>query len=607
MCGIVGVVCPAAKEEPARKRMEYALKEMAYRGPDDEGLTSCRAGEQAVLLGHRRLSIIDLSPRGHQPMSANGASIVYNGEIYNFLDLRNQLSSLGHTFNSDSDTEVLLRGYLQWGNEIFQKLSGIFAVAIHDQRHNKMVLARDHLGVKHLYYLSQKDSFAFCSESRFLLPFLGQPELDPISLSFWFNLGYSPPGGSLFKGIEKLRPGEMLELPLAGMEPQKSFFYQLPAMEPANPAASDRELREQVQEVVWNQMISDAPVGVFFSGGLDSSIVTMTAATKAPGITAFTTHFTLDKGGDRFNVDHRVAQSASQKLAVEFVTVEVPDEPGPLSDIVSGICRRLDEPYANFGCITCFLVAREARRRGIKVLLSGDGGDEVFGGYDRYRRSMQLARLWPWVLLHPRGRERFRGNSFQRFLEAHRRISEQNLASLLGESYVPFKKSFLLPTAPNGFAASINYYDLAYWLAEESNFRVDRMSMQNSVEVRVPMQDKRLVDQWLPVSLKEKMAGGGFKQHLKRAFADLPPEVLQRSKWGWFSPSSYWYRNPLREFIADLLAPDKIRRQGLLNPEIVDLFRKEHLAGEYRRHELEALIFFQMWYDSYLVGELPSD
>ncbi len=607
MCGVIGAVVAAAEGAAAVEVVRRGLAGMVRRGPDDEGLLGADCGSRRVILGHRRLSILDLSPSGAQPMRSgeradagdHDTAITYNGEVYNFRKLRERLAARGCSFRSGTDTEVILRGYEEHGVEFVRELRGIFALAIHDRRRGKLVLARDRTGVKPLFVHRDRDAFHFASESKFLLPFLRSVELDPPALSYYLRLGYTPPGRSLFRGISKLAPGTVLEVDVDSLDSRVTRFYRLPRERVENGAVDAGALRSEVESIVEEQMIADVPVGTFLSGGLDSTIVTMVASRLNPDLTAFTTRFHTSDRYLKFNLDFEMAALAARRFGIRLEVVDIDESDAGLLDHFTRALEALDEPHANLTTFSTAMIARRAREIGFKVLLSGDGADEVFGGYDRYRKARLLERSWPLCLAHPKAASFFRGSPFDRYVRWHDLFPRGALAEVT-PARPGSLDSFALGDAPRGLADMVNYYDLDYWLGEESNTRIDRACMMHSIEARVPFQDHRLIDRYWPVPLHRKLAGRDTKIPLKRAFDDLPREILERRKSGWNSPDSKWFRTFLRPYLTDLLSESKLRRQGIFDATAVSRLVERHLAGEYFRNQLRTLVAFQAWYDTHV-------
>ena len=601
MCGIIGAVTFRERSDACQIYISAMLEKMAYRGPDDSGLeTYISASDKRVIFGHRRLSIIDLTDKGHQPMNVDHMSIVYNGEIYNYKSLKKELESCGEVFFSDSDTEVILRGYKNFGVDILDKLNGIFAFAIYDEAKEELFLARDRTGVKPLFYTQVDGQFFFASESHLLFNLLPAKKIDWLNARFYFIMGYSPPYGSLVDGIKKVGPGCFLRYSIADSNIDTGHYYQLPNKRLSVFASiSSAELRHDVEEVVREQLVSDVKVGTFLSGGLDSSIVTQIAAKYLDNLTSFTTRFITNDDYDKFNTDYECAKILSKKLGIRLEVIDIDDNDSSLLSLLDYYIHSLDEPNANFTTFSTYLVSLRARETGHKVLLSGDGSDEIFGGYKRYRNALIMQTAFPFILLIKKARKHFKGNSFDRYASNYRLLADETLEKII-TGYLPALDSAQYVFDGNNlkYADMINYYDLAYWIPDESNHRIDRASMFASIETRVPFQSERLINKYWPISLVRKSHGNNVKIPLKKAFPDLPNEILNRRKSGWQSPESKWFRSFLKTWLFDLFNEKKIRQQGIFNYDYIDKMLKEHMAGKYYRNEIKTIASFQAWYDS---------
>jgi asparagine synthase (glutamine-hydrolysing) len=561
MCGIAGFadLLPRSRTLDAdRQRIKTMCDVMRHRGPDDDGFYV----EPGIGLGMRRLSIIDLST-GHQPIHNEDGTVwvVFNGEIYNYRELRAALEAAGHRFYTSSDTETIVHGYEQWGEEVFGRLRGMFGIALWDTRSQTLLIGRDRAGIKPLYYAEAAGRLFFGSEAKCVL---ANPEvdrtLDPAALDHYLAYLYTPRDRAIFRGMRKLPPGHLLRV--HGGRVEVSRYWQLPVAQTFTGSEGDAldALDRTLADAVRSHMVSDVPLGAFLSGGIDSSLV-------------------------------------------------------------------VDEPFADSSAIPTWYVSEIARRH-VTVVLSGDGGDELFGGYDRYLPHPRVARfdrLDPgigravaaatWRAL-PRGA---RGKNFLRhvardpqgrYLDSMTFFFADEREALLApdlrprdgwdsEAYfaAPFARLQGLP-----LEAQMMAFDFETYLPEDCLTKVDRMSSAHSIESRVPLLDHHVVEfaASLPVSMKIR---GDRRKHLLKtlAFRYVPREILDRPKQGFGVPIGHWFRGSLRETFGDILGSPTARQRGYFNYAFVDRVLQEHLSGR-RDHSLRLwqLLVFELWHRQYV-------
>jgi asparagine synthase (glutamine-hydrolysing) len=591
MCGIAGHVGPVAPE-----LLPAMLALLKHRGPDDSGIHE--AGD--VGLGMTRLAIIDLVT-GRQPMSdATGRYwIVFNGEIYNFRQLRAELMTAGRRFRTRSDTEVILHAYAVHGEACVERLAGMFAFAIWDDAERRLFLARDRLGKKPLYYWHRERLFLFASEPKALLchPAVGR-SLDWAALHHYLAFGYTPATRSIFDAIRKLPPAHTASV-VDGRLTQRRY-WQLPAAGPSpgpGPDESAAAVREGLREAVRLRLESDVPLGVFLSGGVDSSAVVASMREVTSGRIAT---FSVGFGRAAPTYDERPhARLVARRFATDHhEEILEPDVRAILPDLV----RAFDEPFGDSSAIATYVVA-QATARHVKVALSGIGGDEAFAGYPRYlglRVSALHTRLPRWLRHASRalaGRLPDSASS-RNWADWARRFTAE-LDAAPGARYVGWTRFFgdgeLAALATPALAAHLGpavdarqqeayasgrpgdpvdgafRVDLATYLPDDLLAMADRMSMAHSLEVRAPFCDHRLIEQSLRLPSSVKMPGGRLKGLLKAAFAGvLPREVLAHRKQGFMIPLGDWLRRDLRPTMDDLLAPDCIRARGLFHADAVE-------------------------------------
>jgi len=625
MCGICGFY----QREPVADRavIQRMNDRIVHRGPDDEGFYL----HGPVGLAARRLSIIDLCT-GHQPLStASGKCwIAYNGEVYNFPELRQDLEDRGVPFLTRSDTEVVVNLYEQDGLDFVSRLRGMFAFAIHDQERDRLVLGRDRLGKKPLYYCQRGGSLIFASEIKSILEYPGvDRSVDPEALDHFLSLEYVPAPLSIFRGIRKLPAGSLLVYERGRAEVRP--YWDVPAAEVARPLP---ELREEflalLEEAVRIRMISDVPFGAFLSGGIDSSaVVAMMARIAGEPVKTFSIGF-----AERSYNELAHAGKVARLFATDHhERVLDPD----IRDLVVKVADGLDEPLGDFSNFPTYLVSRMAREE-VTVVLSGDGGDEIFGGYEHYlaqkwaagpdrlppARSLvaPLANLFP-----PSEKKKGLSNGLQRlcqgfefpaadrhfrwmqFLTAAQKrrlytqelLTEQALRPLSARS--PFAQHFAAARRFSGLNRDL-YLDLKTYLADDIMVKVDRMSMLASLETRAPLLDHRVVEFAFALPAKLKVHGLTTKYFFKWALEGiLPHETLYRRKEGFSIPIKEWLRHELRELAGDHLASARLKRLGYCRPETVEQWWREHDTGQANHsHRLWPLIVFSLWHQRYLEG-----
>jgi asparagine synthase (glutamine-hydrolysing) len=631
MCGISGMVGPDAVDRDALARMTRALE---HRGPDDEGFF-VREYEDgvAVGLGFRRLSIIDLET-GNQPIANEDGSVqlVFNGEIYNFRELRADLESRGHRFATNADTEVIVHLYEEHGADCTSHLNGMFALALWNEARRELVLARDRFGKKPLYYAEIGDSLLFASELKGLLQHPQCPrELDLASLSRYLALEYVPTPHAIFSGVRKLPGGHVLRWRDGRTSVERYWRLQF---DPAGTGSmSDEayveEFKARLEDAVRRRLVSDVPLGAFLSGGIDSSSVVamMTAARPPSEVKTFTIGFG-ERSFDESEHARRVAAHFGTDHHEEVFTSRT------MVDLLPTIVDVLDEPFADASILPTYLLSRYTRQF-VTVALGGDGADELLAGYPTFPAD-RVARLYPVpqpvhervvVPLADRLPVSTANFSFdfrlKRFLRGARTPAELRHPIWLG-SFTPQEQSELLGHAPlDPFGehrdAFINaptkdplerliYVYASTYLQDDILVKVDRASMANSLEVRAPFLDKELVEFLGRVPPRLKLRRFDTKYLLKRAMADrLPAGIAGRPKKGFGIPVAQWFKDDLREALQDELSPAVLRRQGIFEPASVQRLVREHLGGRRdHRKQLWTLFVFQLWQRRWLENAGPA-
>jgi asparagine synthase (glutamine-hydrolysing) len=634
MCGIAGFAESSSTRAPLRlDRRRDLIHQMCdvirHRGPDDEGVLVEEGIHGRVALGMRRLSIIDLST-GHQPIHNEDRTvwIVFNGEIYNFRELRHELEAAGHRFYTATDTEAIVHAYEQWGAAAIGRLRGMFGLAIWDARSRTLLLARDRIGIKPLHYAEVNGRLYFGSEIKSLLCAPDLPrDLDFDALDHYLSFLYTPPDGSIFRHVHKLPPGHVLQW--CDGRVTIAQYWQQRIDEPFNGSEADAvaALRAVLTDAVRSHLVSDVPLGAFLSGGIDSSVVVgLMAETSATRVKTFSIGFD-EPAFDELEYARLVARHFGTDHH-EFVVK--PDALGILDQVVS----HFDEPFADPSSIPTWYVSEMARRH-VTVALSGDGGDELFGGYDRYLPSMpvvtfdrysprplrRMAAVAAATLPHgARGKNFLRhvGRDEQgRYIDAVRFFSSDEKPQLLSpEVHRLIQGPDPEVRAARRFAryaglpwpSRMMRFDAETYLPEDVLTKVDRMSMAHSLESRVPLLDNDVIDfaATLPAALKIKR--GRRKHVLKEVAATLlPGELIDRPKRGFGVPIGVWFRGNLRELFVDtLLSPASLTR-GYFQPAFIRQVIDEHQSGK-RDHSfrLWQLVVFERWHRQYVDSRAGS-
>ncbi len=578
MCGIAGAISLTKTALNLREPLQKALSLIAYRGPDDQGVWE--SPDRTALLGHRRLSILDLSPAGHQPMSAaDGAlQIVFNGEIYNFPEIRRELEKQGHTFRSKSDTEVLLKGYQVYGMDILQQLRGMFAFALYDQTKQRLFIARDRLGIKPLYYTIAEGTFYFGSEIKVLLEFPAvKKRLNLPALREYLAFGNVHAPATMFEGIYKLESGHYALIDAQNGFCSTKFWHiyqnQL-AQSAANPGEAEcqEKLRDLLRESVQLRMISDVPVGVFLSGGVDSTAnVALMSQISGSRVNTFTAGF---QGQENYD-ERKFARKAANFYHTNHHEIEI--SKSDLLETLPQLAFYLDEPIADATVIPIYFISQLARQNGAIVILNGDGADELLGGYRKWQKLLKIQGYWniyqkfptvvkqklyagsvnyssntiltDYLFRAAHNVEFFIGNTgalkgTRTFERLYQSGNGKNLYDAVKRTYREFVT--LRPEA--SYVEWMSYWGLKSSVEHVFLYRADRMGMANSIEIRVPFLDHHLVEFAMQMPQHLKIKNGEPKYILKKALEELVPnEFLYRQKQGFCVPVQEWAGEMMRE------------------------------------------------------------
>lgn len=615
MCGIVGY----AGRTPVQVEHFVASRDtMAHRGPDDAGVFC--SSDRTVVLAHRRLAIIDLSPAGHQPMCDGvGRDITFNGEIYNYLEVRDRLASRGHSFKTSTDTEVILAAYREWETDCVKNLNGMFAFAIYDRERRRLFLARDRAGEKPLYYSARASSLFFASELKALMALPDfERTLDLESLDHYLAYGYVPRDRCILRGVRKLPAGSALTFDLETGALKDWPYWSLPTSaddESASESDLVAELESLLEAAVRRQLVAaDVPVGILLSGGMDSSLITaMAARTSTRPLRTFTVSFPGHRTYDEAPFARRVAQhfgTDHHELVAEEASVE----------LLPALARQYDEPLADSSMIPTYLVSKLIRQHAT-VALGGDGGDELFGGYPHYRwleREDRLRRFAPRALraLVASGAERllplgvYGRNRLLGFRDATTSIAQVNMyfdrrnraRLVIPDGYESWrspeelKKSLCPPSGSVSERAAV--VDFMTYLTDDILMKVDRASMLSSLEIRAPFLDPAVIEfafGRVPSHLRATARGG--KILLRRlAKRVLPPDLDLTRKQGFSIPLHTWFGGPFGDFMRAVLAE---ANPHLFDQRVIDELVEGQRRGRSNGQRLFALTMFELWRREY--------
>ena len=631
MCGIYGILNKAGRQfdRSVIDRMGYVQQ---HRGPDDNGFFA----EGDLMFGMRRLAIIDVSG-GHQPITNEDQTVtaICNGEIYNFRELRRELQALGHRFETGSDSEVIVHLYEEYGTDFVPHLSGMFALALWDSTRRRLLLARDRLGIKPLYIASNSSYLAFSSELKSILQIPGfERQVDSAALEEYLALGYVPAPMSLLKGIKKLQPGTLLVADDEGIEQRR--YWHLPDAPVIHKPIQEwaREIAEALESSIVSQMVSDVPLGAFLSGGVDSSaVVAYMAKNSSTPVKTYSIGFDTATGGGYYN-ELPYARKIAEQFGTDHREIVVrPDVTGLLPELL----WHMDEPIADAAFITTHLVSKFARED-VTVILSGVGGDELFGGYRRYwsenlvrkyrripppiRKSIlqpigkllpsdRHSRLLDWSRLAKEFVASAELDPDERYENFVRVFKSDDVGRLLNrsapENSIAIQRAFSVSASDDALRRIIDV-DLMTQLPDDLLMLTDRMSMSTSLECRVPLLDDRLLDLACRIPSDLKVHGTKLKFALKQALRGLlPDEIIDRKKRGFGAPIGGWFKNELSGYLDTVLSKKRIDERGIFDWEHIQEIKSKHRENreDYTDHLL-SLMNFELWSQMYLDGDTPE-
>jgi asparagine synthase (glutamine-hydrolysing) len=633
MCGITGIFAFNQIGSFYMVNLAKSTDKLSQRGPDGRGTFI----DDFIGLGHRRLSIIDTSSQGSQPMKDESGRyvIIFNGEIFNYKELKKKLADKGVTFISGSDTEVLLKLYIHEGKNCLNQLVGFFAFAIYDKEEKSLFVARDRMGVKPLVIYQDEDKFIFSSELKALMAFNIPKELDYESLYAYLQLNYIPGPATIFKNVAKLEPGHYLKITKKKVD--KGVYYTIPYDESkvSNNRLNYEEQKEKLTELLDDstrlRLIADVPVGAFLSGGIDSSVVVALASRHTDKLNTFSIGFKDEPFFDETKYANLVAKEFNTNHTVFSLTND------DLFDNIFNALDYLDEPFADSSALAVYILSKRTSQK-VKVALSGDGADEMFAGYNKHMGELRIREgglaveaisvLNPLWKALPKSRSGFLGNKIRQFKRlsegkklsaaerywrwcgyadentAKKLFSNKSKSMLSGIDYDIRKKNVLKHISSSGDINEVLRTDMELVLTNDMLVKVDMMSMANSLEVRSPFLDHRVVDFAFSLPASSKIDKGMKKKLVQDAFRNiLPEELYRRPKQGFEVPLLKWFRRELRSLINDDLLNDRfISEQGIFDLEEIRKLKQKLFSGDPGdiHARIWGLIVFQYWWKKYM-------
>ncbi len=626
MCGICGFVLNEHNQGRAKEIVLAMSKSLRHRGPEEEGYFI----DKHLAMGHSRLKIIDLQ-RGKQPISNEDGSVqvALNGEIYNYRELRKELIDLGHAFYTDSDTEVIVHLYEEYGKQAVTRLNGIFAFVLWDARQKKFMLVRDRLGVKPLHYSDEGGHFVFASEIKGILayPFF-KKQIDRLSFEKYLVFEFVPAPHSIFSGIQKLPPAHILEYCLETGKRKMEKYWE-PSFSAKDAAVSEAQALEgldaALRKAVTRELVSDVPVGLFLSGGIDSSVLAQYVS-QAGKVESFTIAFSENSFDES-----RYARTVAERFGIQHHEERITALDA--SVILNEIVALLDEPLADASIIPTYILSGFAKRR-VSVALGGDGGDELFAGYDTY----QAHRLFGYYAALPSILKDTLGAVIEKMPVSTRNLSlDFRMKKFIsGRDYPPetrntiwlgsFNDKELNSLLADGWRSSgqndifeditrhapalsgikdpierIQYLDMHLYMQDDILVKVDRASMMHALEVRVPFLNHELVEYVLRLPARLKLRGLTTKYLLRKLLVGkLPPSLVNRKKKGFGIPVAEWLKSDLKEMASDYLDEKRLKREGFFNASYVKVLLKDHIDGRRdNRKKLWTILIFELWLEKY--------
>lgn len=601
MCGFIGYITNKnnSKNKELEKKLNKYLFFLNNRGPDFQEEKKINDYNNNIHVGFSRLAIQDLNSEANKIFYYKDKMLLFNGEIYNFIELKNKYF-INEKFETSTDTELLFKMFEKYGPKKINECKGIFSIVFFDFKSKDIFLIRDYTGTKPLYYFKDKNYFAFSSEAWFLYS-LSNKEINKNTLNFFLNFGFTCENNTLIRDVKKIIPRKIYKFNFENKKLETEDYFNINEKKINKPPVQE-ELNFTIENIVKSNLISDTKIGTFLSGGIDSTTITLLAKKYNKNVESFTTYYLPNEKYKKFNIDFNYAKKVSEQFGIKLNTHFVKNDSDLLNDLLN-ITDYLDEPVSNLNFLNTYWQTKLAKEKGFKVILTGDGADELFCGYDRYQRLFLAQKLRLFGFLSDK-------------IKDYNNLSTDNLPLWF---YTIFKnegihkilkdKNFYENLPPNNFFENIkfdnnvdyiNYFDFRYWLTNESNFKLDKCSMINSVEARVPFQDIELIKNLFFVSNKSKFSFFNRKFNLKKNNF-IPNYIKRRAKTGWFSPEKIFLDINLNKIRNIFFQEKKINQQGIFDySELDNLFNSYKFKGYLIKRILITIILFQIWYDKIL-------
>lgn len=621
MCGIIGTL--NFRGAVLANKLEEMRDTMPYRGPDDNGVWISEDG--LCGLGHLRLSILDPTPAGHQPrIESSGRFVIsYNGEVYNYIEIREELEAKGYTFETGTDTEVILCAYVEWGQACLQRFNGMFAIAIFDNETKSLFLARDRLGIKPLYYFQDREQFIFSSEPKAILKGLDSiPEINVALIDDYMSFGYIPGENTLHSGIKRLMPGHYATLKDGELSVVQWWDLSFDNQQDNGFEACIQESKRLLESAIDLRLRSDVPLGIFLSGGIDSSAVVGLLADKVKEpLKTFSIAYDFGKNFD----ETQYARMVAEKFGTDHHELKI--TPQQFADFIPEYIHLMDEPVTEAAAISLFFVSKLAKEK-VTVALSGEGSDEIFAGYDLYQ-YMNILEKYRGIV-GQKGSEIFANVSNKVLGKSHKLSKYLNMATqplekrYKGMSTYPdaekealyrddfklevdkeklrtnhgeFSRNLFAKNRNNDQLSKMLYFDTKTWLVDDLLIKADRMSMGTSIELRVPFLDYRLVEFAASIPSKYKIKNREGKYVLKKMMEGiLPDEIIYRKKMGFPTPLKMMFQKELKDYAHSLLLSDDTKLHKFFKIERIRQLVEEHNANKYDHHKtLWQLVVLEEW------------
>ncbi len=601
MCGFIGFISDIndKQNDIISKKFEFYYKELKKRGPDYSEIKKIKFKSKIIQLGFVRLSIQDTRQNSNKIFHDENNIILFNGEIYNFKELKKKYLS-NAKFETNTDTEVLFRLYKLKGKNILIELRGIFSFVFIDLKNENIQLVRDFTGTKPLYYLNKKQNIFFSSEAWFLYS-VSEKKIDESCLNFYFNFGFTKEDRTLIQDVKKIPSNHLYKFSLNNFELNKEKYFNLDSQKNFNNPSTE-ETRECVENSIKRNLISDTKIGTFLSGGVDSSTITILAKKFNQNIESFTTVFLPEQKFKKFNVDLNFSKKISHDYGIKLNTCFIEDNNQFFKDFLK-VTKYLDEPVSNLNFLNTYWQTKQANEKNIKVILTGDGADEMFCGYDRYVSAYFASKFK--FLKYFNKKINLINNLKKNEIPYHYYsiLKDKSYQNSFRDNLI--KKDILNNNFFDEFNSEskidlINYFDTRYWLTNENNYKLDKCSMINSVEARVPFQDFDILNKFFFISNQRKFNYLNRKSYLKN-IGILPKYVIQRKKMGWFTPDRIFLDNHLNKILVNFFTCEKINHQNIFNySNLIKYFETYSIHTYKMKKQILTIVLFQLWYDNVL-------